>query len=409
MLASGRTWKRHGLRSSFCGMLFSVIERPQQHLPGILSCQERLLRARPGPARSTRPGRAAGAGTRTRGRASRASATARSAQARTSPSLGSTTTSSVGASVDARARSSRVDQRLRLRRRAASSRSTTASCPPATLAATPRAARRAASAAASPCRSSRGVGPKGLPPPFHWVARIEPCRARPVPFCFHGFLPPPDTSLRPLVSWVPARRSASSRTTAWWSSGSWIGAPKTSAASSSVPRAFPLASTTCDRRHAYFACPLAPSACCALVCFTLLRTTRSPPVAPGTAPRQQDRFCSGSTRTTARLQHRARAPRPCARAAGGPGHTREGSDDAPIEPGRPVEHRAVGGVAAGPAVALDAALEALPLVTPITSTSSPGVKRSDGRASARPGSPAIAVFCSRTSRRIRIGPDVRPS
>src|SRR5438128_2272996 len=90
----------------------------------------------------------------------------------------------------------------------------------------------------------RGVGPKGLPPPFHCVARIEPWRARPVPFCFHGFLPPPETSLRPFVSCVPARRSASSRTTAWCSRGTRISTPKTSALSSTAPLSLPFASTT---------------------------------------------------------------------------------------------------------------------------------------------------------------------
>src|SRR3989339_1514135 len=43
------------------------------------------------------------------------------------------------------------------------------------------------------------LGPCVTPPPFHNGDRIEPCRARPVPFCFHGFLPPPRTSLRPLA------------------------------------------------------------------------------------------------------------------------------------------------------------------------------------------------------------------
>ncbi len=88
-----------------------------------------------------------------------------------------------------------------------------------------------------------GVGPKGLPPPFHCVARIEPCRARPVPFCFHGFLPPPETSLLPFVSWVPARRAASSFTTAWWRSGTRTGPAKTSD-SSSCCCALPFASST---------------------------------------------------------------------------------------------------------------------------------------------------------------------
>ena len=67
-----------------------------------------------------------------------------------------------------------------------------------------------------------------------------PWRARPVPFCFHGFLPPPETSLRPLVSCVPARCPAISRTTAWWTSAAFTGAPNTAASSSSVARLLPL-------------------------------------------------------------------------------------------------------------------------------------------------------------------------
>src|SRR5215468_4894351 len=123
-------------------------------------------------------------------------------------------------------------------------RSTTTTSPEAILAA--RASRRAERRISVGIFLSylRGVGPKGLPPPFHCVARIEPWRARPVPFCFQGFLPPPETSLRPLVSWVPARRSASSRSTAWCRSGVRISTPNTSGLSSSVPAGAPCASTT---------------------------------------------------------------------------------------------------------------------------------------------------------------------
>src|SRR2546423_8232983 len=94
--------------------------------------------------------------------------------------------------------------------------STTATSPEAILAAS--ASRSAARRISVGMRSSylRGVGPNGLPPPFHWVARIEPWRARPVPFCFHGFPPPPHNSLPPLVSCVPARPAARSLTTALW-------------------------------------------------------------------------------------------------------------------------------------------------------------------------------------------------
>ena len=48
-----------------------------------------------------------------------------------------------------------------------------------------------------------GFGPKITPPPFQRGERFEPARARPVPFCCHGFAPPPRTSLRVLVESVP--------------------------------------------------------------------------------------------------------------------------------------------------------------------------------------------------------------
>src|SRR5581483_6540409 len=41
---------------------------------------------------------------------------------------------------------------------------------------------------------SRGFGPKTTPPPAHNGDRNEPARARPVPFCFQGFLFVPATS-----------------------------------------------------------------------------------------------------------------------------------------------------------------------------------------------------------------------
>ena len=34
---------------------------------------------------------------------------------------------------------------------------------------------------------------------------VEPCRARPVPFCFHGFWLPPVTNFRILVAALPWR------------------------------------------------------------------------------------------------------------------------------------------------------------------------------------------------------------
>ncbi|MNV82054.1 hypothetical protein D3C71_1757670 [compost metagenome] len=44
-----------------------------------------------------------------------------------------------------------------------------------------------------------GLGPKAIPPFIHCGALILPCLALPVPFCFHGFLPPPRTSALVLV------------------------------------------------------------------------------------------------------------------------------------------------------------------------------------------------------------------
>src|SRR5438105_4525860 len=119
--------------------------------------------------------------------------------------------------------------------------------------------------------------------PHDASASSSACRARPVPFCFHGFLPPPETSLRPRVSCVPTRRSAISRTTAWWSSGVLISAPKTSDRSSSVPACFPLASRTCT--VGIISCPPSSAAAAWWSCSICApsparRWRRAPPPAP---------------------------------------------------------------------------------------------------------------------------------
>ena len=49
----------------------------------------------------------------------------------------------------------------------------------------------------------RGFGPKAIPPFIHCGALIEPCLALPVPFCLHGFFPPPRTSALVFVLCVP--------------------------------------------------------------------------------------------------------------------------------------------------------------------------------------------------------------
>src|SRR5215468_6356106 len=162
--------------------------------------------------------------------------------ARSRPCVRSRTTTSVGATGSPR--SLRRSVSAFVLASVTPRRSTTTTSPEAILAA--KASRRAARRISAGIFLSyfRGVGPNGLPPPFHCVARIEPWRARPVPFCFQGFRPPPETSLRPLVSWVPARRAASSFTTLWCRSGTRTAPPKTSADSSSCSCALPFASST---------------------------------------------------------------------------------------------------------------------------------------------------------------------
>src|SRR6185295_10569575 len=63
-----------------------------------------------------------------------------------------------------------------------------------------------------------------MPPPRQCGARMEPCRARPVPFCFHGFWLPPETKLRVLVEAVPWRWLFRKVFTAWCSTG-WFTSP----------------------------------------------------------------------------------------------------------------------------------------------------------------------------------------
>src|SRR5262245_51996279 len=62
-----------------------------------------------------------------------------------------------------------------------------------------------------------------------------PERARPVPFCFHGFLPPPLTNPFVLVAAVPARRPASWLRTAACRRCSRTGPASTTAGTSSSP------------------------------------------------------------------------------------------------------------------------------------------------------------------------------
>src|SRR3954447_8126713 len=70
-----------------------------------------------------------------------------------------------------------------------------------------------------------------MPPPVQCGARIDPARARPVPFWRHGLAPPPRTMPRVLVACVPRRRAASSATTTSCTSGPLKGTPNTSSSS----------------------------------------------------------------------------------------------------------------------------------------------------------------------------------
>ena len=53
------------------------------------------------------------------------------------------------------------------------------------------------------CAYDLGLGPNATPPPAHKGELLDPALALPVPFCFQGFFPPPETSLRVFVQAVP--------------------------------------------------------------------------------------------------------------------------------------------------------------------------------------------------------------
>src|SRR4051795_5212250 len=83
-----------------------------------------------------------------------------------------------------------------------------------------------------------------MPPPAKCGARIEPWRARPVPFWRHGFAPPPRTLPRVFVDAVPWRRALSSARTDSCTSGPLKRAPNAASSRSTLfepPRTFALA------------------------------------------------------------------------------------------------------------------------------------------------------------------------
>ena len=70
------------------------------------------------------------------------------------------------------------------------------------------------------CEKSRGFAANARPPPTQIGLRLEPARAWPVPFCAHGFLPPPRTSARVFCALVPARPALRYEVMTWWISAS---------------------------------------------------------------------------------------------------------------------------------------------------------------------------------------------
>src|SRR5947209_1176085 len=83
-----------------------------------------------------------------------------------------------------------------------------------------------------------------MPPPAKCGARIEPWRARPVPFWRHGLAPPPETWPRVLVEAVPRRRAFSSARTVSCTTGMLNRASNALSSSGTVPE---LPSTGAER------------------------------------------------------------------------------------------------------------------------------------------------------------------
>src|SRR5712664_3425700 len=79
------------------------------------------------------------------------------------------------------------------------------------------------------------MGPNTVPPLRHSGLRISPTRARPVPFCRHGFLPEPLTADRFFVWCVPRRSAAFSCTTASQMRSVFTRPPKISSFRSRAP------------------------------------------------------------------------------------------------------------------------------------------------------------------------------
>src|SRR5713101_5471047 len=90
----------------------------------------------------------------------------------------------------------------------------------------------------------RGRGPCTVPPWRQRGERIEPTRARPVPFCRQSLRPAPLTSLLSLVLCVPARKPRRYHREASCSKCGFTLAPNTASASSTCPTFSPSRLTT---------------------------------------------------------------------------------------------------------------------------------------------------------------------
>src|SRR5215210_7727875 len=89
-----------------------------------------------------------------------------------------------------------------------------------------------------------------VPPPSNCGARVEPWRARPVPFWRYGLAPPPLTWPRVLVACVPWRAAASCALTTWCSRATLASASNSSPGSVALPEVLPAGVRTSTVRSA---------------------------------------------------------------------------------------------------------------------------------------------------------------
>ena len=125
----------------------------------------------------------------------------------------------------------------------------------------------------------RGRGPNTVPPPTQFGARIEPWRARPVPFCFHGFWLPPITSPRVLVDALPWRWLARKAFTAWCITGRFTVPSNVSAGRATRSRGVPCAEYAAASTFFVSVCLVSG------IGYPCLRTSTIPFFGPATEPR----------------------------------------------------------------------------------------------------------------------------